>query len=175
MTDKSESDSWEACWKDFICPCVGTDENANLLGPQKELLNWHWKLGIGMQCIQEMMRENKAIDSNGREHILPPVISPTFASTPNCPIPLCQSCELARGKRRNPQVKHSTAIPEKEGLLSRNRYEAGDFVSADQFVVNTPGRLLSGLAKSLLMRNSMVGLFFKMLPLALSGLSVRFR
>ena len=81
-----------------MCPCVGTDENANLLVPQKELLTWHWKLGIGMQRIQEMMRENKAIDGNGREHILPPVISPTFASMPNCPIPLCHSCELARGK-----------------------------------------------------------------------------
>ena len=44
-------------------------------------------------------------------------------------------------------MKRSTAIPEKEGLLSRNKYEAGDFVSADQFVVNTPGRLLNGFGK----------------------------
>ena len=88
MTASSESDSWEACWKDFISPCVGTDDNANLSGPQKELLTWHWKLGIGMQRIQEMMRENKAIDADGSEHILPPVIYPTFASMPNCPIPL---------------------------------------------------------------------------------------
>ncbi len=38
-------------------------------------------------------------------------------------------------------------IPEKEAVLSRDRYEAGDFVSADQFVVNTPGRLLSGFGR----------------------------
>ena len=35
-------------------------------------------------------------------------------------------------------------IPEKEAVLSRDRYEAGDFVSADQFVVNTPVRLFFG-------------------------------
>eukprot|EP00804_Cyclotella_cryptica_P015898 CCRYP_006377-RA/>CCRYP_006377-RA protein AED:0.16 eAED:0.08 QI:0/0/0/1/0/0/2/0/228 len=38
----------------------------------------------------------------------------------------------------------STAIPEKVDVLSRDKYEAGDFVSADQFVVNTPDRLFSG-------------------------------
>ena len=84
----------------FFCPCVDMEENTNLLGPQKELLTWHWKLEIGMQQIQGMMRENKAIDDNGREHILPPVISPTFASTSNCPIPLCHSCELAHGRHK---------------------------------------------------------------------------
>ena len=134
-------------WDNIICPCVGTEDNANLSGPQKELLTWHWKLGISMGRIQKMMRENKAVDDTGRETILPPVISPKFASTPNCPIPKCHSCELARLKRRSPQVKKSTAIPEKEAILSRDRYEAGDFVSADQFVVNTPGRLLSGFGR----------------------------
>ncbi len=29
-------------------PCVGGLKNKNLLMPQKELLLWHWKLGIGM-------------------------------------------------------------------------------------------------------------------------------
>ena len=100
-----------------------------------------------MGRIQKMMRENKAVDDNGRETILLPVIPPKFASTPNCPIPKCHSCELARQKRRSPQVKKSTAIPKKDAVLSRDRYEAGDFVSADQFVVNTPGRLFSGFGR----------------------------
>jgi hypothetical protein len=30
----------------------------------------------------------QVIDDNGREHIMPPVISPTFASTPKLPYPL---------------------------------------------------------------------------------------
>ncbi len=29
-------------------PCIGTSENGNLSAPQKELLKWHWKLGISM-------------------------------------------------------------------------------------------------------------------------------
>jgi hypothetical protein len=90
-----------------------------------------------------MMWETTAIDDVGRELILPPVITPTFASTPNCPIPMCHSCELAHQKRHSPKVKQSHDIPEKEALLSRDRYEAGDFVSANQFVVNTSGQLLS--------------------------------
>ncbi len=40
---------------DSTCfPCfssIGDSENANLTNPQKELLLWHWKLGIGMQRI----------------------------------------------------------------------------------------------------------------------------
>jgi hypothetical protein len=95
MVDTFHHSSWEGVWSDLICPCVGTNDNINLSGPQKELLTWHWKSGIGMQRIQEMMRETKAIDHDGRELILPPVITPTFASTPNCPIPMCHSCELA--------------------------------------------------------------------------------
>jgi hypothetical protein len=142
--DKVVQESWEDVWDTLICPCVGTDENINLSGPQKELLTWHWKLGVGMQRIQEMMREIKAVDDNGIETILPPVISPKFASTPCCPVPKCHSCELARQKQRSPQVKTSKPVPEKEGSLSRDKYEAGDFVSADQFIVNTPGRLFSG-------------------------------
>ncbi len=31
--------------------------------------------------------------------------------------------------------------------MSWDAYEAGDFVSADQYVVNTPGRLLSGYGR----------------------------
>jgi hypothetical protein len=145
--DKVVQESWEDVWDALICPCVGTDENINLSGPQKELLTWHWKLVVGMQRIQEMMRETKAIDDNGNETFLPPVISPKFASTPCCPIPKCHSCELACQKQCNPQVKTSKPVPEKEGSLSRDKYEAGNFVSADQFIMNTPGRLFSGYGR----------------------------
>ena len=33
----------------FCGACVGAPANQNLSGPQKELLLWHRKLGIGMQ------------------------------------------------------------------------------------------------------------------------------
>ena len=87
----------------------------------------------------EMMRETKAVDDDGKEPILHPVIPPKFASTPCCPIPKCHSCELSQQKQHSLQVKKHKAVPKKEGSLSRDRYEAGDFVSADQFIVNAPG------------------------------------
>jgi hypothetical protein len=37
-------------------PCAGSLKNENLLMPQKELLLWHWKFGIGMQRLQAMMQ-----------------------------------------------------------------------------------------------------------------------
>ena len=119
MVDRVDHGSWEDVWRGFICPCIGVEGNTNLSGPQKKLLTWYWKLGVGMQQIQEMMRETMAIDDVGRELILPPVIAPTFASTPHCPIPMCHSCELAHQKWHSPKVKQSHAIPEKEALLSR--------------------------------------------------------
>ena len=131
-----------------ICgSCLGDDKNLNLNGPQKELLCWHWKLGIGMDRVQRLMRPHKTEDPQGVKSEMPPVINPKFASTPNCTIPHCAGCELANAKVRNPGVKKQKAIPEKEGALSRDKYEAGDFVSADQFIVKTPGRLPSGYGR----------------------------
>eukprot|EP00957_Ditylum_brightwellii_P040099 3034853-Ditylum_brightwellii.AAC.1 len=40
-----------------------------------------------------------------------------------------------------------TPVVEKQGALSRDRYEPGDFVSTDQYVVRTPGRLPSGYGR----------------------------
>jgi hypothetical protein len=42
----------------FPCsPCVGDSANANLTSLQRELLLWHWKLGISMYQVQELMQE----------------------------------------------------------------------------------------------------------------------
>ena len=75
---------------------------------------------------------------------MPAVIEPRFPSAATCPVPKCQTCELARAKRRSPKVVRQEAIKEKEAILAWDEYEAGDFVSMDQFVVNTPGRQLEG-------------------------------
>ena len=37
--------------------------------------------------------------------------------------------------------------PEKEGILSHNKYKPVDLVSVDQFVVNKPGRLPTGYVR----------------------------
>ena len=40
----------------FCGPCVASQDNVNLTAAQKELLIWHWKLGILMRRMQELMR-----------------------------------------------------------------------------------------------------------------------
>ena len=131
----------------MCCPCVGCEDNYNLTGPQRELLHWHWKLGVSMSRIQEMMVEHQSTDTNNAQHIMPQVIKPRFKTTSCCPIPLCTSCELSRAKKRNPNVIKQQIIKEKEGILAADKYEAGDFVSMDQFVVKTPGRLPTGYGR----------------------------
>ena len=35
--------------------CVVAPENMDITGPQKDLLLWHWKLGVSMYHIQELI------------------------------------------------------------------------------------------------------------------------
>jgi hypothetical protein len=128
---------------------VATDGNTNLSSAQKELLLWHWKLGISMQRIQELMRVVKVEEPDGRLSVMDRVICPKIRAAANCPIPLCQSCQMSRAKQRKPDVKRSKAVPEEVGALSCEKYETGDFVSMDQYVVKTPGLLPTGYGKEL--------------------------
>jgi len=132
----------------FPCfPCVGDSSNSNLSSAQKELLLWHWKLGINMYRVQTLMRERTYEDPLGRRTILPPMIKPKFPSARNCVVPACQSCLIVRARKRSPNVVKTKVIPEREGALSRDKYEVGDFVSTDQFICRTPGRLPEGYGR----------------------------
>ena len=75
----------------FCCPCIGDISNDNLSNPQKEMLLWHWKLGIRMQHIQRLMREQTYRQPNGTNKILPPIIASKFLSMSSCTIPKCKS------------------------------------------------------------------------------------
>ena len=100
-----------------------------------------------MQRIQQMMVENKAVDKNNESVVFEQIIKPKFKSTSSCLIPLCTACELARAKKRNPEVVKQKVIAEKQCILAANEYMPGDFVSTDQFVVKTPGRLPNGYGR----------------------------
>jgi hypothetical protein len=78
---------------------------------------------------------------------VPPIIKTKFASTSYCAIPKCQSCELAWAQQRSPKVKKVQSNLDSEGAISCNRLEVGDFVSTDQFVCRTSGRLPSGYGR----------------------------
>ncbi len=73
----------------FPCfPFVGDSENANLTSPQRELLLWHWKLGISMYRVQELMRERTYEEPLGQRTVLLPIIKAKFPSAQNCVIPV---------------------------------------------------------------------------------------
>ena len=131
----------------FCGPCVGSQANENLSGPQKELLKWHWKLGIGMYRVQEMMRERHYEEPDGKKTILPAIIKPKNPSARNCIVPPCQSCQLARARKRSPKISRTQALEDREGAITRDQYEVGDFVSTDQFICKTPGRLPTGYGR----------------------------
>ena len=128
-------------------PCVADETNQQLTGPQKELLLWHWKLGINMQHVQELMHDRVFQDGDDEPIRLPPILPTKHVTTKSCSIPMCMSCELAKMRTRTPKVKVSKAIAEKEGVLSRDCYEPGDMVSSDQFNVHTAGRKLNGYGR----------------------------
>ncbi len=76
----------------FPCfPCVGDAENANLTSPPRELLLWHWKLGMIMYGVQELMRERTYEEPLVQRTVLPPIIKAKFPSVQNCVIH-CVSC-----------------------------------------------------------------------------------
>lgn len=126
---------------------VGSSTNVNLSGAQRELLLWHWRLGISMSRIQELMLPHSAKDANGMVDLMPTIIHPKFATASNCIIPKCAACKLSRARRRSPAVMRQQAIDEQAGVLAANNYRPGDFVSLDQYVCVTPGRLYTGFGR----------------------------
>jgi hypothetical protein len=96
-----------------------------------------------MQRLQAMVQNQIFKDPFGRLQCHPPIIKTKFASTSSCAIPKCQSCELPWAQQRSPKDKKVQSNVDSEGAISCNWLEVGDFVSTDQFVCRTPGRLPS--------------------------------
>jgi hypothetical protein len=131
----------------FCSLCVGTTENKNLSAPQKELLKWHWKLGVSMYCIQEMMCERHYEEPNGNKTILPAIIMPKLALAQNCIVPLCHLCLLARARKHTLNDLRTQLFDDREGSITRDQYNVGDFISMDQFICKTPRRLPTGYGR----------------------------
>ena len=72
----------------FCGPCVASADNVNLTATQKELLLWHWKLGVSMRRIQELMRPQRYKEPSGAHGVLEPVIIPRIPTASSCPIPV---------------------------------------------------------------------------------------
>ncbi len=91
-----------------------------------------------------MMREQYYEKPNGNEAVLPAIIKPKFALARNCIVPPCQSCLLARARKHTPNVSWTRLLDNCEGAITRDQYNVDDFVSKDQFICKTPGRLPTG-------------------------------
>ena len=76
-----------------------------------------------------------------------PIVQPKFATAAKCAVPVCESCLLGRAKKRSPGVAKKLDVTEKNGIVARYKYEVGDFMSTDQFMVKTPGRIPSGFGR----------------------------
>ena len=62
-------------------------------------------------------------DPNGNKVVLPPVIFPTLKSTSKLPVPTSTSFLLAQSKKISTGITNHTNVPEKEGILSCDKYK----------------------------------------------------
>ena len=97
----------------FCGPCVETVENKNLSNAQKELLLCHWRWGISMHQIQDLMMPQRVEEPNGTKHGMAPIIQPKFATSAKCAVPVCASRLLSRSKKRSPGAAKKKAVPGK--------------------------------------------------------------
>ena len=128
-------------------PNILTDMNCNLTNLQKKLLMWHHSLGVSMQYIQHLMKVANVVEPCGRETVKDRIIAPKYNSAVTCEISKCQSCQLLRAKQLKSKPVKSKAIKDAEGAITRDKYQTGDFVSMDQYVVKNGDRLPAGYGR----------------------------
>ena len=101
---------------------------------QKELLQWHWKLGhAGFTWVQQLLRSER----DGMD----PVIKPRLPTASTCPAPLCAACLLARQTRLGAGVSTEHRDPDSEMSLKVDHLLPGQAVSMDQYQSSVRGRL----------------------------------
>ena len=99
-----------------------------------------------MLDLQVPIKPNIIKDDSGNiVSELIPFIPTKFKLTQNCKPPSCLAYKLFMMESRGAKSTTS-AVKAQEGDMSRDKYEQGDMISNDQFVVHTSGRLLSGYA-----------------------------
>ena len=111
----------------FCCPCVGSNENKNLYNAQRDLLLWHLIWLISMHSIKETMNPKQVKEPDSTRHVMAQNIVRKLATDAKWAVSVCESCLFDRYNKRSPGVSRVKAVPEKEWILARDKYEAGDF------------------------------------------------
>ena len=87
--------------KPVCCKMVAEDvTNNNLTGPQRELVQWHTKLCINMNHVQELMRNRHYKILDGGDLFLPSILFTKNATAQFCSVPQCLACGLSSQKLR---------------------------------------------------------------------------
>jgi hypothetical protein len=125
---------------------VADETNQNITSAQKELLLWHWRLAhMGFDHLQKLLRTPSDLPDESN----PSPSSPTPAqclhsknvATATCSAPKCAACEIARAKRRNPNV--STSHKTRVDVLRTENLLPGQRISVDQYESAVRGRIRS--------------------------------
>jgi len=131
----------------FFGPSVLAQDHVNLSRDQNEQLLWYSKLGIPMPRVQELMCSIPMEDPSGASQVVPWVIVHKAPQVSSCPLPIYQSCQISRVRQCKPKIVKSKVIERNAGALSNDKYELGDMVSIDQYVIKTPGQLPTGCGR----------------------------
>ncbi len=103
------------------------------------------EIGHSHVIASTMMRERYYEAPKGNKTtILLVIIKPKLALAYNCIVPPCHSCLLARARKRTPNVSRTRLLDNRDGALTRDQYNESGFVSTEQFICKTPGRLPTG-------------------------------
>ena len=105
---------------------ITSDSNINLTPAEKDLLNWHFKLGhVGFSQIKWLSRIG----------LLPKKISKVKSN------PKCQACKYGKAKRQPTKTPgHVPVLPKREGgKISESDLQPGQRFSIDQFVSTKRG------------------------------------
>ena len=97
-----------------------------------------------MQQVQELMHLVEVEEPTGAVSTLDLVIVPKTKAASTFLIPLCKSSQLLHAQFHKPKIVKSKAISKVEGAISKEQYQMNDFMSTDQYVFLTPGRLEEG-------------------------------
>ena len=113
---------------------VADESNQNLVGVQKELLLWHWKLGhANLQWIQTLCHDPT---SNHRCFIL----DMHHDKTSSCVLPKCTTCMLGKQTDHTPGTNSGALVKGKETMHRHEHLQPSDCISLDQYESSIPGR-----------------------------------
>ena len=78
------------------------------------------------------MKPQQVEEPDGTRHAMAPIVVNKLATALHCAVPECESWWLGRSKNQSHEVTKVQAVPEKKGILNRDKYEVWDFFFTDQ-------------------------------------------